>query len=114
MSGDIWCLVFDPIIRAFIFGLDDLDALLSAFADDLGVPCSDLIAAIRAVLPTVDLMKAAAGLSLNWKKTVFVNFSVYSEFELRRRIEQVVPVAATAKISEAARYLVFFDWALCP
>ena len=107
MSGDIWCLIFDPFIRALIDGLGDLDALVTAFAGDLGIPCSDLLAVLRALLPIVDLMKAAAGLSLNWKKTVFVNFSVYSEFELRRRIEQMFPVATTAKISEFARYLGF-------
>ena len=107
MSGDIWCLIFDPFIRALIKGLEGLDALVTAFADDLGIPCSDLIAALRALLPIVGLMRAAAGLTLNWKKTIFVNFSVFSEFELRRRIEQMVPVATAAKISEFARYLGF-------
>ena len=76
MSGDIWCLIFDPFIRALIEGLGDLDALVTAFADGLGIPCSDLIAALRALPPIVDLMRAAADLTLNWKKTFFVNFSV--------------------------------------
>ena len=64
MSGDIWCLIFDPFIRALVDGLSDLDALVTAFADDLGIPCSDLLAVLRALLPIADLMKAAAGLSL--------------------------------------------------
>ena len=43
-------------------------------------------------------MSCAAGLTLNWKKTVFINFSRHSEFEVRRRIEQAVPFASAAKI----------------
>ena len=33
MSGDIWCLIFDPFVRALVFALRDTDASLSAFAD---------------------------------------------------------------------------------
>ena len=107
MSGDIWCIIFDPIVRCLVAALGGLDACVSAFADDLGLPCSDLFSCLKRVVPVVDRIGLAAGLFLNWKKTVFVNLSVFSEFELRRRIEQVVPVAATAKICEAARYLGF-------
>lgn len=43
MSGDIWCLIFDPFVRAFVFALRDTDASLSAFADDIGIPCANAL-----------------------------------------------------------------------
>ena len=52
-------------------------------------------------------MSSAAGLALNWKKTVFVNFSRFSHFEVRRMVERSIPFAAAAKISSCARYLGF-------
>ena len=109
MSGGIWCLIFDPFICCFLDALRGSDASLSAFADDIGIPCGDLCSYLKLVVPVVDLMGSAAGLSLNWRKTVFVNFSRHSDFELRRLIEQAVPFASAAKIERAARYLGFMS-----
>ena len=44
---------------------------------------------------------------LNWQKTVFINFPGRSEFEVRKKIEQVVPFPPAAKTKRAARYLGF-------
>ena len=109
MSGDIWCLIFDPFARALLFALRSIDASLSAFADDLGIPCGDLCECLKFLVPVIDLMNCAAGLTLNWRKTIFVNFSKHSDFEVRRRIEQAVPFASAAKIKRAARYLGFMS-----
>ena len=38
MSGSLWCIVFDPIVRAIIELVGELGGL-SAFADDIGVFC---------------------------------------------------------------------------
>ena len=102
MSGDIWCLIFDPFVRALIFALRDIDASLSAFADDLGVPCGDLRECLKCLVPAIDLMSCAAGLTLNRRTTIFINFSRHSDFEVRRKIEQAVPFASAAKIKRAA------------
>ena len=85
MSGDIWCLIFDPFVRALVFALRDLDASLSAFADDIGILCGDLCDCLRPIAPVLDLMRCAAGLALNWKKTVFIDFSHCSDFEFRKK-----------------------------
>ena len=98
MSGGIWCLIFDPFVRAFVFALRDSGASMSAFADDIGIPCGDLCECLRCLIPVVDLMSCAAGLTLSWRKTVFINFSRHSEFEVRKRIGQAVPFASAAKI----------------
>ena len=65
MSGDIWCLIFDPFVRALVFAPRSLHASLSAFADDIGVPCGDLCECLKALVPVLDLMSSAAGLALN-------------------------------------------------
>ena len=82
---------------------------MSAFADDVGIPCGDLCECLRAIVPVVGLMSCAAGLTLNWEMTVFINFSRHSEFEVRKKIEQAVPFASAAKIKRAARYLGFMS-----
>ena len=65
MSGDIWCLIFDPFARVLVFALRECDASLSAFADDIGIPCGDLCECLGAIVPVIDLMSCAAGLILN-------------------------------------------------
>ena len=110
MSGDIWRLIFDPFVCALVFAPRSLDASLSAFADDIGVPCGDLCECLKALIPVLDLMSSAAGLALIWKKTVFMIFPRYSDFEFRRKVEQAVPFASAAKIKRAARYLGFHEW----
>ena len=74
MSGDIWCLMFNPFVRALVFALCNCDASLFAFADDIGIPCGDLCECPRAIVPVIDLMSCAAGLILNWKKIVFITY----------------------------------------
>ena len=112
MSGDIWCLIFDPFVRALASAVRSPDATISAFAGDLGIPCGDLCSCLTLVVPVVGLMGSAAGLALNWKKTVFANCSKRSHFEVRGLVERAVPFAAAAKISGAARYVPWFHlWA---
>ena len=71
---------------------------MSAFADDIGIPCGGLCECLRALVPVIGLMSCAAGLVLNWKKTVFINSPRHSEFEFRKKVEQAVPFASAAKI----------------
>ena len=42
MSGSLWCLIFDPIIRALVELVGE-DGSLSAFADDIGISVGDII-----------------------------------------------------------------------
>ena len=51
MSGNIWCLISDPFVRALVFPLRECDASLSAFADDIGIPCGDLCECVSALGP---------------------------------------------------------------
>ena len=96
MSGDIWCLIFDPFVRAFVFALRDTDASLSAFVDDIGIPCGDLCECLRCIVLVVGSMSCAAGSALNWKRTVFINFSRRSESA--RSLSRLFPFALLLRL----------------
>ena len=73
MSGSLWCIVFDPIVRALIELVRDLGCL-SAFADDIGISVGDIIRALLVLVPILGPIEAATCLELNWKRTCIVNF----------------------------------------
>ena len=106
MSGSLWCLVFDPIIRALVELVGE-DGSLSAFADDIGVSVGDIIRALLVLVPILGPIGAATCLKLNWKKTHIVNFFKLSIFKLKKQIEEAVPQALGAEICYVARYLGF-------
>ena len=106
MSGSLWCIVFDPIIRALVELIKEVGGL-SAFADDIGVAVGDIISALSVLVPILGPIEAATCLKLNWEKTHTVNFSKFSIFKLKKQIEEAVPLALGAEICYYARYLGF-------
>ena len=84
MSGSLWCLIFDPIIRALVELVGE-DGSLSAFADDIGISVGDIIRILFILVPLLGSIGAATCLKLNWKKTHIVNFSKFSNFKSRSR-----------------------------
>ena len=106
MSRSLWCLVFDSIIGALVELVRGVGSL-SAFADDIGVSVGDIIRALLILVPILGPIEAAACLKLNWKKAHIVNFSKFSIFQLKKQIEEVVPLALGAGICYFVRYLGF-------
>ena len=76
MSGSLWCLIFDPIIRALVELVGE-DGSLSAFADDIGVSVGDIIRILFIIVPLLGSIGAATCLKLNWKKAHIVDFSKF-------------------------------------
>ena len=107
MSGSLWCIIFDPIIRAMSRVLSGPRNRLGVFADDVGIGCGDCVSALVALSPVLDIMRVGACLTLNWKKTYIVNFGSMSEFAFKRSIEQALPIASAVIVCRAARYLGF-------
>ena len=83
MSGSLWCIVFDPTVRALVELIKEVGSL-SAFADDIGVFVGDIISALLIIVPILGPIEAATCLKLNWKKTHIVNFSSSLRSRLRR------------------------------
>ena len=106
MSGSLWRNIFDPIVRALVELVRDLGCL-SAFADDIGISVGDIIRALLVLVPILGPIEAATCLKLTWKKTCIVNFSKFSVFQLKKQIEEAVPLALGAEICYFARYLGF-------
>ena len=63
MSGSLWCLVFDPIIRALVEIVREVGSL-SAFAGDIGVSVGDIIRALMVLVPILGPIEAATCLKL--------------------------------------------------
>ena len=97
MSGSLWRIVFDPIIRALVELVKEVGSL-SAFADDIGVSVGGIIRALLVLVPILGPIEAATCLKLYWKKTHIVNFSKFSIFKLKKQIEEAVPLALGAEI----------------
>ena len=113
MSGSLWCIVFDPIIRALVELVKEVGSL-SAFAGDIGVSVGDIISALLILVPILGPIEAATCLKLNRKRTHIVNFSKFSISKLKKQIEEAVPLALGAEICYCARYVPWIScWPLC-
>ena len=83
VSGSLWCLVFDPIIKYLVELVGEVGSF-SAFADDIGVSVGDIIRALLIIVPVLGPIEAATCLKLNWKKTHIVNFPKFSISKLQK------------------------------
>ena len=106
MSGSLWNIIFDPVIRCLLEALGTCGSL-SAFADDIGIATGDVITVLSRVVPVLGSVQAATCLTLNWGKTFLVNFSRFSVFKIRNLIEEVAPLALRIVICKFAKYLGF-------
>ena len=95
-------LIFDPIIRALVELVGE-DGSLSAFADDIGISVGDIIRILFILVPLLGSIGAATCLKLNWKKTRIVNFSKFSNFQVKKQVEEAVPHALGAEICYYAK-----------
>eukprot|EP00972_Heterocapsa_arctica_P000666 96708-Heterocapsa_arctica.AAC.1 len=69
-SGTLWAIAFDPILRSLIAALDTNQlATVGGFADDLGIAVDDPMTALPLTVSFFQVVKLAAGLQLNLKKT---------------------------------------------
>ena len=106
MSGSLWRIVFDPVIRALVELTKDVGSL-SAFAGDIGVSVGGIISALLILVPVLVPIEAAICLKLNWKRAHIVNFPGFSIFKFKKQIGEAVPLALGAEICYFARYLGF-------
>ena len=104
-SGSLWCLLFGPVFRAIRQTMSDVGGHASAFAYDVGLALPDVIRGLRQLVILLDQVGAASGLHLNWTKTVSLNFSRFSDFQVRRKLEESVPRASGILIQSSGKYL---------
>ena len=97
MSGSLWCLISGPIIKALVKFVGE-DGSLSAFAGDIGVSVGDIIRISMVLVLLLGSIGAAACFKLHWKKIHIVNFAGFSSFQLKKQIEEAVPLALGAEI----------------
>ena len=85
--------------------MSDVGGHASAFADDVGLALPDVIRGLRQLVVLLDQVGSASGLHLNWTKTVLLNFSKFSDFQVRRKLEESVPRASGILIQSSGKYL---------
>ena len=103
--GSLWRLLFDPISRAIRETMSDVGGHASAFADDVGLALPGVIHGLRQLVILLDQVGSASGLDLNWTKTVLLNFSKFSDFQVRRKLGESVPRASGILIQSSGKYL---------
>ena len=85
--------------------MSDVGGHASAFAYDVGLALPDVIRGLRQLVILLDQVGAASGLHLDWSKTVLLNFSRFSDFQVRRKLEESVPRASGILIHSSGKYL---------
>ena len=105
LSGTLWALMFDPVVRMLASRLDYKSSRLSAYADDLAFALHSL----RRCMPILAAAIAEAGLStmleLNFGKTVVVPLFNGPLNAVKRLLVEVAPCFSEAKVELLAKYL---------
>lgn len=93
-SSALLALFLDPIARRLVAVLPPLGYALTCFVDDLAAALGNALVGLRLLLPVLLEMLLAAGLALHAGKTRVVNFSASTDFDIRRRIADILVVGA--------------------
>ena len=103
--GQSLALTVRPDFRAIRETMSDVGGHASAFADDVGLGLPDVIRGLRQLVTLLDQVGSASGLHLNWTKMVLLSFSKFSDFQVRRKLEESVPRAYGILIQSSGKYL---------
>ena len=104
MSGSIFALGIDPLLRALASRLPGRWTTLNAYADDVSLVLTNVFLELGIVLDALVLWSRATAMTLNIRKCVLVPLWQHSE-RLRRWIRRAHPAFASAAISSFAKYL---------
>ena len=91
MSGSLWRIVLDPIIRALVELIKEVVkevGSLSAFADDIGVSVWDMISALLILVPIFGPIEAATCLKLIGRRRTSPTFLNFQFSSLRSRLRR--------------------------
>lgn len=104
VSGALWSVLFDPIVRRPVASLPPQGYSLACFADDLAAALCNALIGLRALIPVLLETGAAEGLILHAGKPKLLSFSSVSDFALRRALADV-PVASSFEVVREGVYL---------
>eukprot|EP00959_Pyramimonas_sp_CCMP1952_P198469 4151429-Pyramimonas_sp.AAC.1 len=108
LSGLIWALCFDPIIRKMKFELSGFQVRLGVFADDLGLAARHFFQCFPVVMKEFALVLQAAGLKVNTHKTYIIIYADLTKAQVLEKMNAAGVEEEDFKIVAAARYLGLF------
>ena len=105
LSGTIFALAIDPLIRALTSRIITPPSLLSAYADDLAIVLNDLFRQLPFVIEVLRYWARASALHLNVPKCTVVPLWRAALDEVRGRLRRAIPWFAACAVEHHARYL---------
>ena len=105
MSGTLWALVFDPVVRLLSCRIDYRHTKLSAYADDLAFVLHSIKKGLPLLADALTETGEATRLELNLGKTVVVPLHKTPLQRLRNVIAAIAPHFSEAKLQYVAKYL---------
>jgi exonuclease III len=105
MSGSIFALVIDPLIRYLLHTSVMGSICITAFADDIAIVVANLFTMLPDILECFRRWAAASSLHLNSKKSVIIPLWIYDAAMIGRWLRVVAPDFAACRIASCAKYL---------
>ena len=105
LSGTLWALLFDPIVRFIAFKVMYKSSRLSAYADDLAVVLHCLWRGLPLLAAAFGTVSAAATLELNVDKTILVPLFIMPFANIATKLAELCPGYEQVKIQLMAKYL---------
>lgn len=105
LSGTLFALCLDPLIRCYMCRITFASSRLCAFADDIGVAMMRIVSHVLPILALLRRWGAACGLRVNSTKTQLVTVG---DVEQARRVVAAIDAFADIQVCRAAKYLGVF------
>ena len=105
LSGSIFTLAVDPLIRCFLVASLVNRFAMTAYADDLAIVLADVFTDLPLLLRIFGRWSCASALKLNFTKCVLIPLWRYSLDDVRDWIRSAVPDFLGCLIAAAGKYL---------
>ncbi|CAK0867603.1 unnamed protein product [Prorocentrum cordatum] len=105
LSGSLFALCSDPVIRMHAARLPPCISSLRAFADDLGLASWDIVLSLAISLRIWQVVGSALGLELNAAKTVIVLLGPFSSSEFLSAMAEAGFPDLAVQVSRCGKYL---------
>jgi hypothetical protein len=105
LSGSMFALAIDPLIRYLLHTSVMGSICITAFADDIAIVVANIFTMLPDILRCFRSWAAASALRLNSRKYVIIPLWVYDAAMILRWIRYVAPDFASCRIAACAKYL---------
>jgi hypothetical protein len=105
MSGSLFALAIDPLIRYLLYTSVMGSICITAFADDIAIVVANLFTMLPGILAIFSRWALASSLCLNSAKSAIIPLWIFDGAMIGRWLRSVAPGFAACSIGSAAKYL---------